>query len=212
MSVISVSIVEDDEDFNESIARLIENTPGMQLLDRFVDGSEANVGLLTQKTDVVLLDINMPNTSGIECLKFLKPKMPDSQFIILTSYNDDESVFEALQSGASGYLLKRCSPSDILDAIIDVHSGGSPMSSYIARRVVQSFSKPAKASKMENVNLTPREDQILKLLSKGYLYKEIAAELTISIDTVRTHLRRIYGKLQVHSRTEAVVKYLDHDV
>lgn len=211
MNDISVSIVEDNDDFRESLALLVNGSQGLRCVSRYADGAEAVKNLGSDQPDIVLMDIQMPKINGIECLRMLKPDMPGTQFIILTAYSDDESLFESLQAGATGYLLKRSSPAEILEAISDARSGGSPMSSYIARRVVQSFARAGskKASpRQDTVSLSPREEEILGLLAGGFLYKEIADNLSISIDTVRTHLRRIYEKLQVHSRTEAVVKYL----
>jgi DNA-binding NarL/FixJ family response regulator len=157
------------------------------------------------------MDIQMPGQTGIECIRKLKPQLPDTQFVVLTSYSDDRRVFESLKAGATGYLLKRSAPLEILQAINEVHAGGSPMSGYIARRVVASFGSepnPNTAAKATLPKLSPREETVVLLLSRGYLYKEIAEELCIGVETVRTHLRRIYEKLQVRSRTEAVVKYL----
>ena len=211
---IRVSIVDDDESFGDSLLLLINGTSGLACISRYSDGRSAMQGLIRDRPDVILMDLHMPEASGIECIKNLKPRLKDAQFVVLTSYSDDQRVFESLKSGASGYMLKRCAPLEILQAITEVHAGGSPMSSYIARRVVQSFSAgkdqkmPARASDLPK--LSPRETEIVVLLSQGYLYKEIAGDLSISIETVRTHLRRTYEKLQVRTRTEAVVKYLGH--
>jgi len=168
------------------------------------------IDIPTANPDVVLMDINLSKLSGIDCVRQLKPQLASTQFIMLTVYSDDRLIFEALSAGASGYLLKRTVPSEIINAIREVHRGGSPMSGQIARRVVQSFrSAPgAKKNDPEKARLSPREHEILTFLSKGYRYKEIAAELNISTETVRTHLRRIYEKLQVRSGTEAVVRFL----
>lgn len=180
---------------------------GLECAGSYPDGESALGGLPVDRPDVVLLDINLPGMNGIECMRLLKSGIPAAQFIMLTAYQDDERIFESLAIGASGYLLKRSPPVAILEAVTEVHGGGSPMSSYIARRVVQSFSaKPSTPA--GTASLSPREVEVLTLLSRGFLYKEISDELKISIDTVRTHLRRIYEKLQVHTRTEAVVKYL----
>lgn len=215
-NAIRVSIVEDEPRFRESLALLVDGTPGIDCVSSYHDGAAALLGLPADHADVVMLDINLPKMDGIDCLRNLKPHMADTQFIMLTTYNDDERIFQSLAAGASGYLLKRSTPAEILEAIIDVHAGGSPMSSSIARRVVQSFASkpPGKNKAMDETGklaVSPREHEVLTLLSKGFLYKEIAAELAISLDTVRTHLRRIYEKLHVHSRTEAVVKFLERD-
>ncbi|MEW6157766.1 MAG: response regulator transcription factor [Verrucomicrobiota bacterium] len=207
---IKVSIVEDDPVLRECLAILINGTSGFNCVGTDADAESALHHLPAQKPDVVLLDIHLPKLSGIECLRILKPRMPETQFIMLTAYSDDTLVFEALTSGATGYLLKRTAPAKILEAVDEVYRGGSPMTGQIARKVVQSLGRPASASGGEArpENLSIREHEILNYLSKGYRYKEIAARLNISTETVRTHLRRIYEKLQVHSRTEAVVRYL----
>ena len=209
---IAVSIVDDDEAFSHCIQLLVEGNPGMTCLSRYPDGPAALKGLPKDPPDIVIIDLQMPGLSGVEVIRELRPKMRSTLFVVLTSHSDDERVFESLKAGATGYLLKRSAPVEILSAINEAHSGGSPMSTYIARRVVESFSlrtesKPAQRSK---IDISTREEQILTLLAQGYLYKEIAHELGISLDTVRTHIRRIYEKLQVRSRTEAVVKFLKH--
>lgn len=211
---VSVSVVEDDPDFQESLAQLVQGCEGLRYLGAYSDGAEAIKGLPADRPEVVLLDIQMPRATGIDCIRALKPEMPETQFVVLTSHSDDERLFQALEAGATGYLLKRCPPQEIIEAIMDARAGGSPMSSYIARRVVRSFSKnsapesPPATPPSSGSSLSPREAEILALLTQGFLYKEIADRLHISIDTVRTHLRRIYEKLQVRSRTEAVVKFL----
>lgn len=157
--------------------------------------------------DVVLMDIHLPNMSGVECTARLRQLAPSLQILMLTVYEDSETIFKALKAGASGYLLKRTAPAQILEAIADVHRGGAPMTSEIARKVVQSFRAP-EPSPPGTEPLTRREEEILELLARGYASKEIAEALSISFDTVRTHLRHIYEKLHVRSRTEAVIKYL----
>lgn len=153
------------------------------------------------------MDINLPGLSGVECVRRLKPVLNSMQIIMLTVYQNTEHVFNALTAGATGYLLKQTPPSELLAAIKDVHGGGSPMSSHIARKIVQSFQKPAPAA-AEAENLSPREAQVLDLLAKGYLYKEIADQLNLTYATVHTHIRHIYEKLHVRSRTEAVAHHL----
>jgi DNA-binding NarL/FixJ family response regulator len=154
------------------------------------------------------MDINLPGMNGIECVRQLKAAHPGIEFIMLTVYEDTESVFNALTAGASGYLLKLATRSELLDAIQRVHAGGSPMTSHIARKVVQSFRRPA-PTETEATQLSPREQQVLELLVKGFLYKEISESLGISYDTVHNHIRHIYDKLHVRSRTQAVAKYFD---
>ncbi len=208
---ITVSIVDDDEAFVQSVRHLVNGHSGMKCLSFFYDGSIAIKELPNNGPDVVLVDLQMRGTDGIQCIRKLRPVLPNTLFLVLTSHNDDEHVFESLKAGATGYLLKRSAPSEVLQAIVEVTEGGSPMTSYIARRVVQSFlsqNQNPLPSKPETI-LSAREEEILKLLTQGYLYKEIANQLHISLDTVRTHIRRIYQKLQVRSRTEAVVKYLE---
>ncbi len=208
---IRVTITDDDDSFAESLSLLVDGNPGLECVGRYSDGHSAVAGLLNDKPDVALMDIQMPGQTGIECIRELKPKLPKTQFVVLTSYTDDRRVFESLKAGATGYLLKRSAPLEILQAIEQVQSGGSPMSGYIARRVVESFGSrthPPAATNGDLPKLSPREESVVLLLSRGYLYKEIADELSIGVETVRTHLRRIYEKLQVRTRTEAVVKYL----
>jgi len=154
------------------------------------------------------MDINLPGMSGIECTRQLRREIPRQQVLILTVYEDSERIFEALEAGASGYLLKRTSPEQLLQAIVEVRNGGSPMTSEVARKVVQSFRKPARSPAAESARLTPREEEILKLLAQGYVTKEIADKLGISYYTSQTHLKNIYEKLHVRSKTEAVLKYL----
>lgn len=204
---IRVCIVEDDRRVRESLAVLIDGVERMHCVGTYPSGEEALKGIVGKNPDVVLMDINLPGMSGIECVKQLKAQLPKAQIIMLTMYEDDENVFQSLVAGASGYLLKRTSPAELLKAIEEVCSGSSPMSGKIARTVVEHFQKLKIAAPQEEY-LSKRETEILDLLAKGYRYKEIADTLSISFETVRTHLKNIYQKLQVHSRTEAVVKYL----
>jgi DNA-binding NarL/FixJ family response regulator len=166
-------------------------------------------GLPTDKPDVVLMDINLGGMNGIECVERLKIVAPAMQVIMLTVYEDTDQIFKALSAGATGYLLKRSSPTRLLQAIREVQAGGSPMTSSIARKVVASFQKSTHSGE-KLVHLSPREEMVLSCLAKCLTYKQIADQLSISIDTIRTYLRRIYEKLHVQSRTEAVAKYLTH--
>lgn len=204
---ITVSIVEDDERIRESLAILINGGDNIRCISSHPTGEEALKHIVLKKPDVVLMDINLPGMSGIDCVRKLKTVMPKLQILMLTMYENDEQVFQSLMAGASGYLVKRTSPAEILSAIQEVHSGASPMSGRIARTVVEYFQKLQSASPQEE-HLSQREHEILDLLVKGYRYKEIADALGVSFETVRSHLKNIYAKLHVHSRTEAVVKYL----
>jgi DNA-binding NarL/FixJ family response regulator len=203
--MITVSIVEDDTGIRESLAVLINGSAGFRCISTFANAELAEKHLALNMPDVVLMDINLPKMSGIECLRKLKTLHPRLQIIMLTVYADNEKIFDSLKAGASGYLLKQTPPTEILAAISDVQRGGSPMSSSIARKVVQHFQlQPNTAAE----GLSNREIEILEGIAKGHHNKEIADMLGLSIETVRSHLRRIYEKLQVNSRTEAVLKYL----
>jgi len=204
---IAVALIEDDKGIRETLALLLENTPGFRCLGAFATGEEALAQLPELSAEVVLVDINLPGLSGIEVVAALKPRYPAMQFLVLTVYEDSAKIFQALAAGASGYLLKRVPSQQLLDAIREVRAGGAPMSSSIARQVVQSFHRMGKA-KQEQENLSPRESEILQLLVDGFLYMEIADKLGIGRETVRTHISRIYEKLHVRTRTEAVVKHL----
>ncbi len=205
--MITVAIVDDDKDVRDGIAVLINGTSGYQCVGAFAGAEEAIDRIPRLAIDVVLMDINMPQISGIECVTKLKLRQPSLQIMMLTSFEDDEKIFQSLLAGASGYLLKKTPPAKLLEAIDEIHNGGSPMSNQIARKVVETFQSSG-SPQNETVGLTQREQEILSHLAKGYRYKEIADTLFISVETVRTHLRNIYDKLHVRSRTEAVLKYL----
>jgi DNA-binding NarL/FixJ family response regulator len=214
---IRVSIVEDDARVRGSFSRLVDRSPGFSCVSQHRSAEDALDALAAVRPDVVLMDINLPGMSGVECISALKALLPDAQVVMLTVYEDTDLIFGALSAGATGYLLKRTPPDELLRGIRDVHRGGSPMTSHIARKVVQSLRQPGRRSLGEGGTppegsaedaLSPREREVLDYLSRGYLYKEIAAELALSYDTVHTYVRRIYEKLQVHSRTEAVAKHL----
>jgi len=203
---IAVSIVEDDAGVRSSLAKLIDSSQGFRCLSHHPSAESALRDLPKSQPNVVLMDINLPGINGVECVRRLKPQLPGVQIIMLTVYQNTEHIFNALAAGATGYLLKQTPPADLLTAIRDVHAGGSPMSSHIARKIVQSFQRPAATSRgLES--LTPREQEVLDYLAKGFLYKEIADALKISYDTVHAHIRKIYEKLQVRSRTEAVARH-----
>ncbi|GAA5484577.1 response regulator transcription factor [Haloferula sargassicola] len=205
----TVAIVEDDETLRESLVDIIECSQRWNLVAAFSDATTALEVLGTSPPSVVLMDIQLPGMSGIECVGKLIALHPQVQVMMVTVYDNNDRIFEALAAGASGYLLKRDIPTKLLPALDDLAAGGSPMSGAIARKVVQHFQKEP-AENQEPITLTPRETEILNLLVKGFLYKEIAWELSITIETVRTHLHNIYQKLHVRTRTEAVVKYLGH--
>jgi DNA-binding NarL/FixJ family response regulator len=205
--MISVSIVDDEKDLRQSITTFVNGSPGFKCVSAYGSAEDALKGLPADQAEVVLMDINLGGMSGIECVEKLKTQAPELQILMLTVYEDTDQIFQALAAGASGYLLKRSSPTKLLQAIREVHTGGSPMTSSIARKVVASFRK-SKPTAEKQTHLSPREETVLNCLAKGFTYKQIADELDISIDTIRTYLRRIYEKLHVQSRTEAVAKYL----
>ena len=199
--------MDDDEDIRASLAALICRAPDLKLVGDYPNAETALKEIPHCPPDVVLMDINLPGMKGVECVRQLKAALPGVQFLMLTVYEDSDSLFNSLKAGASGYLLKRTASARLLEAIRDVHAGGSPMTPQLARRVVQFFSKSAEGAS-PTPNLTPGEMEFLDQLAKGYAYKEIADRMKISIDTVRSYVRTVYEKLHVHSRTEAVVKYL----
>lgn len=203
VDMIKVAIVEDTDDIREALRVLINGSSGFECVHVYVDAEEALSDMPLKDIDVVLMDINLPGMDGIDCMKALKPAMPNTQFMMCTVYDDDDHIFNALRSGASGYILKRTSPAQILEAIRDLSEGGSPMSSEIARRVVNSLQSSGKSQEAIKL-LTRRETEILDFLAKGYLYKEIATELSISKETVKKHIHNIYEKLHVQTRTEAL--------
>jgi DNA-binding NarL/FixJ family response regulator len=205
--MINVSIVDDEKALRDSMATFINGSAGFRCLSTYGSAEAALEGLPGDQADVVLMDINMPGMSGIECVQRLKTMAPQMQIVMLTVYEDTDKIFQALAAGATGYLLKRLTPAQLLQAIRDVQAGGSPMSNSIARKVVASFQKTG-ASGEKPTSLSPREATVLDCLAKGYTYKQIADQMGISIDTIRTYIRRVYEKLHVQSRTEAVVKYL----
>ena len=205
----AIALVEDDANLRETLADIISSASDWQLVASYPDAETALAGMASACPEVVLMDIQLPGMSGIECVARLKAQHPGVQVLMVTVYDNNDRIFDALAAGASGYLLKRDAPAKLLECLDDLLAGGSPMSSAIARKVVQHFQKEPPA-KNEDHNLTPREKQILELLVKGGLYKEIAWDLGIGVETVRTHLHNIYAKLHVRTRTEAVVKYLGH--
>ena len=204
---ITVSIVEDDAPVQGILAEWIRDADGFKCVGVHANAEAALCALPQEKPSVVLMDINLPGMSGIECVRRLKPQMLDTQFMMLTVYDDSDQIFKALSFGATGYMLKRTPRSELLAAIKDVHAGGSPMNCNIARKIVQSFQRFNSASPAEPDNLSPREREVLELVARGYLYKEIAEALHIGLPTVNTHVRRLYEKLHVRSRSQAVAKF-----
>jgi DNA-binding NarL/FixJ family response regulator len=202
---ISVVIVEDDAQTREILAEWVAHAAGFRLAGEFADAEAALEAAPKLNPDVVLMDINLPGMSGIEGVKCLKRILPATQFIILTVYEDADHIYDALAAGATGYLLKQTPKEDLLNAVQEVHRGGSPMNSRIARKVVQAFKQPTGAPADEN--LSPREEEVLGLLARGYLYKEIAAKLGVTMPTINTFVRRVYEKLHVRSRGQAIAKY-----
>jgi DNA-binding NarL/FixJ family response regulator len=204
---IRVGIVEDDRSVRENLAVLIDQTPGFSCAAACASAEEAWKRLPDSPPDVVLMDIHLPGRSGIECVARLRRLLPKTQVIMLTVEEDNEQVFESLKAGATGYLVKHDSPEEILDAVAEVHRGGAPMSSHIARQVVAAFHPRTQTAPVE-VHLSQREQSILRLLAKGARSKEIGDQLDISPGTVNTHVRHIYEKLHVRSRAEAVARFV----
>lgn len=202
--MITVSIAEDLPEIRAGIEKIVSEQPDMLLLSSSRNAIDAMPLILDKQPDVVIMDINMPGMNGIDCIAKIKDECPNTQFMIFTIYENDEKIFDALTAGASGYILKKTDPDKIIEAIKELYNGGSPMSTSIARKVINHF-KVYKAPVHES--LTNKENEILTLLSKGLLYKEIAAALSISVGTVTQHIHNIYGKLHVSNKTEAINKF-----
>lgn len=204
MNSIEVALIEDKDDIREAIRALINGSYGFKCIHTYSNGFDAIKELPELAPDVVMVDINMPEMTGIECVKKLKALMPGTQFMMETVYEDDENIFNALRAGATGYILKKTSAVKMLEAITELHNGGSPMSAEVARRVVSSLQENNK-NNAENI-LTEREKEVLKLLSKGFIYKEIASEMNVEYETVKKHIQNIYAKLHVQNKVEAINK------
>jgi DNA-binding NarL/FixJ family response regulator len=204
---ITVSIVEDNEQLRKTLAQVLNRSGGFKCLSHYGSAEDALKDLPSVKPEVVLMDINLPGMNGVECVRQLKQSLPELQVIMLTVYEDTDNIFSALAAGATGYMLKRTKGTELLEAIQEVHRGGSPMTTHIARKVTQSFLKTVSTAQSTE-NLSEREQQVLDCLSQGFLYKEIADKLDISYETVKTYIRRIYEKLHVRTRHEAVAKFL----
>ena len=205
--MIHVSIAEDLPEIRSALERLIREQKDMLLASSSSNGDEAASSIINTQPDVVIMDINMPGMSGIECIRKIKANCPGTQFMIFTIYENDEKIFDAIAAGASGYLLKKTPPDKMIEAIKELHNGGSPMSSMVARKVINHFNE---SKKKASDCLTNKENEILVLLSKGFLYKEIAAKLTITVGTVTQHIHKIYEKLHVTNKTEAINKLNKH--
>lgn len=204
---IRIAILEDDARLRQSLGELLGAMPRFAVVATFGDGESALAKMESLRPDVLLADINLPGLDGVECVRRLSPLLPETRFIMLTVYEDDERLFNSLQAGADGYLLKRTAPAKLQEAIVQVMAGGSPMTPQIARRLVQHF-RNGKKDQPDLSHLADREREVLENLAAGRTYKEIADRLGVSKDTVRTYIRRLYEKLRIHSRNEAVLRYL----
>jgi DNA-binding NarL/FixJ family response regulator len=210
MNNITISIVEDQREMRESLAEWVGSAPGLHCVGTHASAEEALRDIPAENPDVVLMDINLTGMSGIECVARLKERRPGTQVLMLTTYDDGDLIFDSLRAGANGYLLKNMPREELVEAVQQVRAGGAPMSLRVARKVIDYFHRaPKPASEVEQ--LTGRELEILKLLAKGYMYKEIADHLAISMSTVRTHISAVYEKLHVHSRTEAAMKLVGRE-
>ncbi|MCW1922016.1 response regulator transcription factor [Luteolibacter arcticus] len=203
-----IAIVEDNTTVRASLAELVESIPGCECVGSFATGEEGLRRIPKLMPDLVMMDIHLPNLSGIECTAKLKQQLPELRVLILTVYEDGDKIFDALKAGASGYILKRSKPQDIIEAIREILAGGAPMTPEIALKVVESFRKPAAAASTETTSLSRRETEVLQGLAKGLANKEIADQLSMGVETVRWHLKQIYEKLHVRCRTEAALKFL----
>ncbi len=217
MKPISIVVVEDHVQYRRAIARLVASKPDIACLGMFSSAEEALSNIpVPLKPDIILMDINLPGMTGVEAVKILQQTAPHIEVLMLTIHEDSQSIFQALQAGANGYIVKTSPPEEIYAGILDIAVGGSPMSDGIARKVLQTLRTPPAlprersldlpSSTLEEYALTTREEQILQLLVRGYQYKEIAAEIFLAAETVRKHIHNIYRKLQVHSRAEAMIK------
>jgi DNA-binding NarL/FixJ family response regulator len=203
MEGITVSIVEDIEEVRESLVKLVRESDDFLLLSSYLNAESAQKGIPEEQPEIVIMDINLPGVSGIDCIRKIKDECPNTQFMMYTIFEDDEKVFEALEAGASGYLVKKTPKEKIPAALRELHEGGSPMSTHIARKVIQSFRHKNQMGEESNL-LTRKEKEVLELLSKGFLYKEIGDRLNISLNTVKQHIHKLYEKLHVSNRTSAI--------
>lgn len=205
---VTIALVEDSPGLRRSLETILQRTPGFQCVGSFADGEQALAAIPDLRPRVVLMDINLPGINGMECVARIAEALPDTHVIMITVYDDTDAIFDSLAAGAGGYLLKPVRSAQLVAAIKEILAGGAPMSSNIARRVVQTFRKPRPPALPAGMaELSARERDVLELLAKGMLQKEIAGQLGISYWTVQTHIARIYEKLHVHSRAQAVAKY-----
>jgi DNA-binding NarL/FixJ family response regulator len=207
--MITISIIEDQREMRESLAECLGKTPGLRCVGAHASGEDGLRNIPAENPDVVLMDINLPGINGIQCVARLKKHLPKTQVLMLTTYDEGDLIFDSLRAGANGYLLKNMPQDEMVQAVQQVHAGGAPMSLQIARKVINHFHKAKPVSELEQ--LTSRELEILRLLAKGHMYKEIADQLAISMSTVRTHVSAVYEKLHVHSRTEAAMKLVGRE-
>jgi DNA-binding NarL/FixJ family response regulator len=207
---LQVAIVEDDEALRRTMTDILRRAPGCECNGAYASAEEALREIPQHPPDVLLMDIDLPGMNGVECVRRLANLVPETQILMLTVFKDADSIFDALSAGAVGYLVKPVRATQLVDAIHDVYGGGAPMTSSIARKVVQVFQRSRPAVR-EVENLSPREQEVLELLAQGYLYKEIADRMGVAYATIRTHIERIYQKLHVRSRSQAVARYLKHD-
>lgn len=207
-NLVTIAIVEDSSGLRRNLETIVQRADGFECVGSFSDGEQAVAAIPSLRPNVVLMDINLPGISGVKCVELLARDLPDTHMIMITVYDDTDAIFDSLAAGAGGYLLKPVRSAQLIAAIKEILAGGAPMSSNIARRVVQTFRKPAPVTVPEGMaQLSARENDVLELLVKGLLQKEIAHQLGISYWTVQTHIARIYEKLHVHSRAQAVAKY-----
>lgn len=205
---IRVAIFEDNKQLRESLSFVVDSTPGYICTGAFVDCNDLEECMDVSKPDVVLMDIEMPGMSGIDAVKIIRKKFPEVQVLMQTVFQDDDNIFRAVCAGASGYILKNTSPAQYIEAIKDVYAGGSPMTGFVARRVLELFSKYVPHTEENDYQLSEREKGILQLLAQGKSYKQIADATDLAFETVRSHMKRIYAKLHVSSNTEAVLKVI----
>ena len=205
--MITVGIVEDNRELRTSLTRMVDAAPGYRCVCACGTAEDALREMPEAKPQVVLMDIHLPHRSGIECTRRLKDLCPATQVLILTVYDDNDNIFNALKAGASGYLLKRSSPADILKAVAEVKEGGAPMTSQIARKVVASLREPSKNTAVGGESLSEREMEVLGYMSKGYAEKEIADKMHVSVNTIKTHRKHIYHKLHIRCRAEILLRY-----